>query len=113
VSSTPMATFSRQITSPKPRVEVLGAALNSFSKPMRGMGYKLESQTSEAVVWRRGTLSAMLRSPWSVLWFPIGLIHGSDKITISFADDSSGGTIMTIAGSGPRRVARAFEKLNL
>jgi hypothetical protein len=45
VSSTPMATFSRQISSPKPRVEVLGAALNSFSKPMRGMGYKLESQS--------------------------------------------------------------------
>jgi hypothetical protein len=67
----------------------------------------------EAVVWGRSTFSAMLRSPWSVLWFPIGLIHGNDEITISFADDSSGATVMTIAGSGPRRVARAFAKLEL
>lgn len=107
-----MATFSRQIASSQPRIQVLGAVLNSLNRPMRGLGYKLESQTQEAVVWRRSPVSAMLRSPWSVLWFPIGLMHGTDRITLSMADTGDGGTLMTVAGSGPRRVARAFAKLD-
>jgi len=113
IISRTMPTFSHQVSSTKPTTEVHGAALKSFSKPLRGVGYKLQSQTPEAIVWRRTPFSGMLRSPWSVLWFPLGLISGSDTITMSFASDPQGHTIMTIAGSGPRRVAKKFEKLAL
>ena len=93
-----MTEFSHQISSPRPRVEVLGAALKSFNRPMRVFGYKLESHTPDAVVWRRSGL--------------LDVIQGkADRITMSLSDDGVGGTVITIAGSGPRRVAKSFGKL--
>ena len=106
-----MATFSQQIDIPRPRTEVLGSLLESLNKPLRGLGYKIESQTVESVVWRRSLIGAMFRRPWGVLWLPLGLIGGVNRVTVSLADNGSGGTIMTVAGSGPRRLARAFRKL--
>jgi hypothetical protein len=94
-----MATFSRQITSQRSRVEVLGAALDSLGKPLREFGYSLESQTPDGVVWRRGLYSALLR--------------GSGRVTISLTDGVDGGTVITIAGDGPRRLAKAFNKLDM
>jgi hypothetical protein len=111
--SSAAATFSRQIASPKPRVEVLGAVLNSLNGAMRGLGYKLESQNQDQVVWRRSWLSAVLRSPWLVVWLPVALFQGTERVTMSLADGTDGGTVITIAGAGPRRLARAFAKLDL
>jgi hypothetical protein len=81
-------------------VEVLGAALKSFNGPMRAFGYKLESQTPDSIVWRRRGL--------------VDVIRGNvDRIAMSLSDDAAGGTVITIAGSGSRRVAKAFDKLTI
>ena len=68
-----MAIFFCQIGSPKPRSEVLGAALASLNKPLRQFGYKLDSQTPESVVWRRS-------------WFRFPPFRLPGKITMSLAD---------------------------
>ncbi len=107
-----MATFSTQITSPNDRLDVLARVLDSLNRPMRGQGYKLETQTPEQVVWRRSWLAALLRSPLAILWIPLAALKGVDRVTMSLADSTAGGTVITVAGTGPRRLARAFADLS-
>ena len=80
-------------------MEVLGAALNSLNKPLQHKGYKLEAQSTDQVIWRRNPL-------W---WWPFS----SQRIVMSFADLPNGGAMITIAGDGPRGVAKAFESLEM
>jgi hypothetical protein len=74
---------------------------------MRALGYKLESQTADAVVWKQSPLRNMLTIHW------LAIFQGWRRVTVSLTDAPDGGTYVTIAGAGPRRLARQFDKLRL
>jgi hypothetical protein len=95
-----MASFGKQIHSPRPRVEVLGAAVSNLTEPLYGLGYRLETQSEEGVTFKA--------SAWRG-----GLLRAGQRITMTFSDAPDGGTYVTIAGDGPARVARQFDDLEL
>jgi hypothetical protein len=95
-----LATSSKQIYSRRPRAEVLGAVVGNLVGPLRGMGYHLESQSDQGVVFR-----------WTS--FRSGVFQSRPQVTMSFSDGPDGGTYITVAGTGPHRVAKQFNELEL
>jgi hypothetical protein len=96
-----MGSFSKQLRVRKPRDEVFAAALKSLDPPLNKIGFRLEEQDPQHVVWKRKALGVQR------LW------ADPDRITMSFAQASNGETLVTIAGQAPNRIAQQFEGLEL
>jgi hypothetical protein len=96
-----MGSFSKQLRVRRPRDEVFAAALKSLDGPLNKIGFRLEQQDPQHVLWTR--------KAWGVqrLW------SEPDRITMSFAQASNGETLVTIAGRAPARIAHQFEQLEL
>jgi hypothetical protein len=96
-----MGAFSKQLRVQRPPADVFAAAMSSLNGPLDKIGFKLAEQDPQHVVWTRSKPG--IRSLWA----------DPDRITISFAQTENGGTLVTIAGQAPPRIAQQFENLEL
>ena len=93
-----MATIGLQIRSPNSRAEVLGSTVTTLTKTLAIAGFRIDRQDQDSVVY--------VRSLWRS-----ALFQSRHRVTLSFMDAPDGGTIISIAGTASRRVARQFQKL--
>jgi len=101
--------IARQIRSPKSRAEAVGSTVTTLTRTLAVAGFRIDRQDKNSVVYIR-SLWRTLYDAW-LIFLPIALIQGRHRITVSFMDDPGGGTLITIAGTASRRVARQFNRL--
>ena len=108
--------FTLHMVVPASREDVHLEVLRTIAPPLVDYGYQLVSHSPTGIVFE-----CRLRPPWTILVaifaFPIGLIaltiRRNERIVISLAERSEGGTGMTVSGNAPRRVRKAFLELKL
>ena len=108
--------FTHHVVAPVAREEVHWQVLCTIAPPLADYGYELITQSPTGFVFECHS-----RPPWTILvaiiGFPIGLValtvKRNERIVISLAERSEGGTGMTVSGNAPRRVRKAFLELKL
>ena len=108
--------FTLHMVVPASREDVHLEVLRTIAPPLVDYGYQLVSHSPTGIVFE-----CRLRPSWTILVaifvFPIGLIaltiRRNERIVISLAERSEGGTGMTVSGNAPRRVRKAFLELKL
>ncbi len=108
--------FTLHLEVPASREDVHLQVLHTIVPPLVDYGYELVSESPTGFVFE-----CRLRPPWTIvvaiIGFPIGLIaltiRRNERIVISLAERSEGGTGMTVYGNAPRRVRKAFLELKL
>lgn len=105
----PMATIAQQIRSAHSRAEVVGSTVTTLTRTLAIAGFRIDHQDQNSVVY----IKSLWRTVWDawVIFLPIALIQGRQRVTLSFMDAPDGGTFINIAGTASRRVARQFAKL--
>jgi hypothetical protein len=98
-----MTAFHNQIRLGKPRDQVFASALSNFTQPLGSAGFKIQEQDPAHIIWARGWR-------WGLLW---GGFSFRKRVTMSFVETDDGGTVLTIAGDAPRRIARSFQRLTI
>lgn len=108
------APFNERLTSPLPPERVRERVLAQLAPLLDGRGYSLRTLDARAVVFEREE-----RPGWTiavaVLVFPLGLLalsqRRSCRIVVAFAPARGGGSEITIYGTAPLALRRAFAEL--
>lgn len=107
--------FRERVTSPGGRAHVAEQVLTRLGPVLDACGYEVASSDPAAIVFERES-----RPGWTiaaaVFAFPIGLLALTYKtrarIVVSFAAAPGGGTEITIYGTAPLGLRRAFAELS-
>lgn len=96
-----MAALNRDVHVAKPRQHVLASVLGDLGPAFQSQGYSIQAHSLDGVTFvRKRSLGRGL----------IGLLGSEQSIAVSLSDED-GGTRITIAGQGPRRLQRAIDEL--
>lgn len=107
--------FTERVLSPAPREHVAAQVLSRLGPLLDERGYSLARRDDDAIVFERER-----RPRWTIavaiLVFPIGLVALTHKqrrrIVVTLAPACGGGTELTVYGSAPLALRRAFAELS-
>ncbi len=106
--------FTHRLVVPAARERTRALALDKIAPGLHAHGYELVSESPNGFVFERSR-----RPGWAlaaaVFLFPIGLLalsqRTTNRVVLSLEDHGSGGTNMTVYGTAPRSVRKAFAQL--